>query len=129
MPLPPPPPAIASARTPQGAERESVFDAVRPDVERQLGKPVRFKARRLRIADNWAFVDARMQAPDGGDFSYAGTPRAEDARQGLVSHAYAALLQRDGQSWTIVAQAIGPTDVPWEGWAQLYGAPSSLFAP
>ena len=109
------------------ADRAALLDAARQPVTVALGKPVLFKVERLRSYGRWAFLLAEMQDAGGRPVSYAGTPLADDAAHGAVSKSYAALLRRDGNSWSVVAKAIGPTDVAWADWAKRHRAPSQLF--
>lgn len=108
--------------------RAAVLGAARADAEQALGKPVRFQVRRFTVDGHWAFLFAAMQGPDGRPIDYAGTPKADAAAHGMASKDYAALLSQSGEGWSIVAEAVGPTDVPWETWPQTYGAPKRLFA-
>ena len=70
-----------------------------------------------------------MQEAGGRPVSYAGTPKAGAAAEGLVSDTYVALLRRNSTHWTVLANAVGPTDVAWEKWAMRYRAPAALFVP
>ncbi len=115
-------PAIAPA------DRAAILDAARRPVAEELGRPPLFVVKTLRRDGDWAFLFADMQAAGGKPFDYAGTKKAEAARRGLVSHAYAALLRRQNGRWHVAEAAIGPTDVAWEGWAAKHGAPPSVFA-
>lgn len=107
--------------------RAAILDAARFPVTEALHKRVLFKVERLHAEGGWAFVAAEMREPDGRRVSYAGTPLAGEARQGFLSDNFAALLRRDGARWVVVAQAVGPTDVPWVTWSADHGAPPALF--
>lgn len=107
--------------------RAALLDQARAPAVKALGKPVLFRVKRLRRDGDWAFLLADMEEAGGHPLNFAGTPLAEDARNGAVSRTYAALLHRQGDHWTIAANAVGPTDVAWEGWAGQFGAPSALF--
>jgi hypothetical protein len=113
-------PAPALARAP-------VIAAASAAARQELGKPVRLKLRRFAVQDRWAFLFAALRAPDGAPIDYAGTPKADAAAHGMASKDYAALLSKSDQGWSVVADALGPTDMPWETWPQAYGAPKSLF--
>jgi len=119
--------ALAAPTVEDRAMRTALLDVARKPVSAALGKPVLFKVRQLRSAGRWAFLLADMEERSGAPLSYAGTPRADAAAHGMVSHAYAALLRQEAKGWTVVAHAIGPTDVAWENWSEDYGAPESLF--
>ena len=110
-----------------GAERTAVLEAARAPIAGTLGRPVRFVVDRLERRGDWAFLWARLVDGAGRPVSYAGTPLANAEREGMVSKSAAVLLKRDNGRWTVVDQAIGPTDVAWEGWAARHGAPAELF--
>lgn len=116
------------AETPTGPERRAILDVARGPAEAALRQPVRFLVRALNRTGDWAFLFAAMQRPDGKPVRYDGTPDAEIAREGLKSTGYAALLRRRDGGWHVVAEAVGPTDVPWEDWPARYGAPAAVFA-
>ena len=88
---------------------------------------MQFLVHALNRSDDWAFLFADMRRPDGRPVRYDGTPDAGVARDGLKTTGYAALLRRRGGAWGIVADAVGPTDVPWEDWPARYGAPAAVF--
>ncbi|WP_404335001.1 hypothetical protein AB2M62_14960 [Sphingomonas sp. MMS12-HWE2-04] len=117
----------SAAETITQAERAAILDAARTPVSEALGKPVLFKVDALHHAGDWAFLRAEMQERGGAPVDYAGTSKAEAAREGMVSRVYAALLRRTGGRWKVVECAIGPTDVAWAGWAQHHGAPAAIF--
>jgi hypothetical protein len=118
---------LASTAPISGAERVAILDTARQPVVRQLGKPVKFLVRTLNRDGDWAFLVATMQDAQGRPITYAGTPLASAEAEGMISRDYVALLQRSGGRWRVVDQAVGPTDVAWEGWAVRYGAPAGLF--
>jgi len=118
---------LASTAPVSGAERIAILDTARQPVVRQLAKPVKFLVRTLNRDGDWAFLVATMQDDRGRPISYAGTPLASAEAEGMISKDYVALLQRSGGRWRVVDQAVGPTDVAWEGWPERYGAPVGLF--
>ena len=120
--------AAAAATAPVDAgTRRAILDGARVPVAAKLGKPVLFRVAHLGRSGNWAFLRADMEGPGGKPIDYAGTDLAEAARHGAMSRVYAALLRREGDRWTVVAHAIGPSDVAWEDWATRYGAPAAVF--
>ncbi|MDV3455954.1 hypothetical protein RZN05_03095 [Sphingomonas sp. HF-S4] len=123
--------AVAAASEPGAMidqdARTALIEAARAPAAKELGKAPKFKVDSLRHEDDWAFLLATMQEADGKPFDYRGTPLAEAAGEGFVSRTYAALLRKRGAGWEVVANAIGPSDVAWEGWAKQYGAPAGLF--
>lgn len=119
---------VAVAGEPQGAERAAILDGGHMAVSKALGKPVRFLVKTLKRQGDWAFLVAAMQDPHGRPIDYTGTPKAAAAAAGAASKDYAALLRRrDDAGWTVVTDAVGPTDVIWDGWATEHGVPASLF--
>ena len=107
--------------------RAALLEAARAPATKELGKAPKFRVEQLRHEGEWAFLLATMEEADGKPFDYRGTPLAEAAGQGFVSRTYAALLRRGAGGWEVVAKAIGPSDVAWEGWSKQYGAPAGLF--
>lgn len=120
---------LAAPAVEDPAIRTAILDAARKPASEALGKIVLFKVQALRKSGDWAFLLADMEEGDGRPLSYAGTPRAEAAANGMASRSYAALLKQRGESWTVVDSAVGPTDAPWEGWPRAHGAPEGLFRP
>lgn len=108
--------------------RTAILKAARGPAETDLGRPVRFAVDHLNRQGEWAFLIAKMQDPYGRPIDFAGTPLAEAAANGAVSHSYVALLKNNGRSWTVIVHLVGPTDVGWTNWASEYGAPPALFA-
>lgn len=112
---------------PGSAERKAILDAARAPAEKDLDKPVRFVVDKLNVLDGWAFLSAEMRGDDGQPIRYAGTRYAEAAEQGFKSKRYAALLQREHDTWQVRAFRVGPTDLAWAGWDAEYGAPSKVL--
>lgn len=109
--------------------RRPLLDALRPAIARDLGQPVQFVVAHLRVDGDWAFFMGSVQKPDGGAIDFARTRYREALEEGFFDGPGAmALLQRsrDG-GWRVVEFAVGPTDVPFEGWAQEHGAPAHLL--
>lgn len=122
--------ALASGQANAAADedaRRAVIGAATAATAEALGKPVQLKAERLKLDGDWAFLYADMQDQHGRPISYAGTRLAEAAEHGAASRSLAALLRRVDERWTLVANAIGPTDVVWVDWPRDYGAPAALF--
>ncbi|EFV12229.1 hypothetical protein [Segniliparus rugosus] len=92
-----------------------------------LGKLAKLALKGLHVSDDWAFVYGDIKEPDGRPIDYAGTRFAEAAANGGKSQRYAVLLQKVGNSWTLVDSAIGPTGLAWQDWSSRYGAPSEIF--
>jgi hypothetical protein len=119
--------SVSASQTASGPERSAILNAARRPVTARLRKPVSFKITKLNRDGDWIFLSATMEDGQGKPISYVGTPLADAAAQGMVSHLYVALLQRRQSKWQVVDSAIGPTDVAWENWAQRYGAPAAIF--
>jgi hypothetical protein len=116
-----------NAAQPQGKTRQALLNAARVPVAKVLKKAIRFKISHFEQQDDWAFIMADMQGPNGQPLSYADTPFAEDEAEGGRSKDYVALLHRVKGRWIVVEHAIGPTDVVWEPWVQKHRAPSRIF--
>jgi hypothetical protein len=120
-------PAAAQCYTPQGAERKEILDVLRRPAEANLRPPVEFVIAKFRVCwqgrPSWAFVDARPQRPGGApiDWKAAGYEDCSPTIFGLLRKPSA------GAAWRVVAHAICPTDVTWDGWPDEFGAPRELF--
>ena len=112
---------------PGSAERRQLLDAARATVKQKIGREVQFLVKQVRVGNGWGFLRADMQDGDGRKIDYAGTLLADAAREGYVSPVYVALLRREGDGWSTVADAIGPTDVVWLAWPEKHDAPRELF--
>src|SRR5687768_2333569 len=63
---------------PRGSpERQALMDALREPVQRELGTPVIFQVRELRVLGDWAFADVSPRNPDGTPLDYSDTPMEE----------------------------------------------------
>lgn len=112
---------------PGSAERAAIMDAVRGPVEQELGQPIIFAVKTLRVTNDWVFLHAVPQRPDGSPVDYATTSYGEAQQDGSFDDQVAALLARDGSGWRVVTYAIGFTDVAWDGWDETHGAPAWLW--
>lgn len=119
--------AAPAGADPASTEREAIVHPALADLLAQLGKPAELKIKTVNTAGEWAFVYGTILGPDGVPFDYSGTPFAEAAAHGGKSRTYAGLFRGEGNQWTRVDSAVGPTDVAWEGWAARYGAPAQIF--
>jgi hypothetical protein len=109
------------------AERQAIMDALRAPVRRELGKPVIFEVRTLRVLGTWAFVEAVPRKPDGSPFDYRGTPYQQAIDDGVFDDGMFALLRRERGGWRVLRYAIGPTDVAWISWEEELRAPRAVF--
>lgn len=108
--------------------RRILLDALRPEVERDLGQKLIFVVDLLRVQDGWAFATLAPRTPAGAQIDFSRTRHAERQREGMLDgDTIHALLRWTGGKWKIVTWVIGPTDVAWAGWPEEHGAPQSLF--
>jgi hypothetical protein len=129
--------AVAAASSPALAEgdvtiadraRKELLDALRPAVEQDLGQPVRFVVRKLRVEGGWAFAYVRPQTPDGRPIDFTKTRHAERVEAGVFDgDDLFALLQRKAGRWTVREFVIGPTDVAYAAWPDDYGVSYELI--
>ena len=123
--------AAAQVTTPaQGSPlRAAILDAVRPRVEAEVGKPVEFVVRQMRVLGEWAFVDLPPQRPGGGaiEYVYSRYQAARDA--GAFDNEVVALLRNTPCGWLLYEYSLGATDVAWYGWWRSYPVPEQVFPP
>jgi hypothetical protein len=122
-------PARAEISTPPAgsAQRRAVLDAFRPRIEAEVGPPVVFVVSVLRVAGNWAFVQATPKRSGGVDIDWKRTKFREAFEKDFMSDVVMGLLKYDGARWILVEYVIGPTDVFWENWSRDYRLPRQLF--
>ena len=97
------------AAAPATAQRKAVLDALRPAVEKKLGRNVEFVVQVLRVEGGWAFVmaDPRRKGAKPID-GYRIFGEDFDNMDGLRVDA---VLQLRNGKWRVADHAIGATDV------------------
>ena len=114
----------------------ALLGAARSPLDEAFGERMVLGDIQLARAGEWAFLQARMQAPGGGRPDYAGTDFAERAQAGGMSDLYVALLKHEADAsstpgahaaWRLVDSAIGPGDVAWLTWPRNHGVPPPLL--
>jgi hypothetical protein len=108
-------------------ERTTLLASLRPIVERKLKQKIVFVVNFINVRDTWAFVDGRLQTPDGKVPNWKNTVYAEAAKYGAQSDGFSGLLKRSGTSWKVVTHAIGCTDVCYVDWWKRFKAPKAIF--
>jgi hypothetical protein len=108
-------------------DRRAILDVVRAPVQQTLGINVVFVVKRLAIYGDWAFADLAPRTEAGAKIDYRRTRISRDFHPDLDSDTMLALVRRSGASWTLVEQALLPTDVAWEEWREKYRLPRRLF--
>ena len=102
------------------AERDAILDAIRPRVVRDLGAPVEFVVRTLRVSGNHAFAGLEPQRPGGRRIDPRGTPlgrqllRDEGSLDLFDCCHIEVLLLRTRGVWRVSEIGIGATDVWYE---------------
>jgi hypothetical protein len=116
-----------SVPPPGSGERRAVLDAARVPVEKDLGQPIKFEVKTLRVTPGWAFVHGVPVRPDGRPGDYSKSIYAEDVKDGSFSGEAAVLLAREGAGWRLVTYSVGFGDVVWDTWDEEFGAPAWLW--
>ena len=108
------------------AERKAILDAIRPAIEAQMRGPVEFRVDIMRSDGEWAFVSAKPQRPGGGVIDPETTAFAgqSEVMDGLATYA---LVRFANGRWNHVADIVGPTDVAYERWVDLYRVPKAVI--
>ncbi|MDF0599360.1 hypothetical protein P1J78_01315 [Psychromarinibacter sp. C21-152] len=125
--LPPPPTGGYYTPARGTAERSQIMDAAREVIVPELGQRVIFLVSTLRSDGRWAYLSAEPLQPNGQPLNWLTTPYAADWRADLMSDLVMVLLVREAGGWRAIDYVIGPTDVHWYGWIDLYGLPERLF--
>lgn len=121
-------PAASEAPDPATA-RADVLAASAPIVSATIGLPVSLSPTTVNIQDDWAWVVAQPQTPEGGAIDWSATTFAEDAELGVLDGGGTTyvLLKRENGAWRVLDHVVGPTDVAWINWPTQYGAPAELM--
>lgn len=118
----------ASIYTPErgSAERKAILDSLRPAMEASMRGPVEFVVNEMNVMDGWAFISVSPQRPGGGAIDATKTGFAEDIgfMDGLRTYA---LIRFDNGRWHQVEHHVGPTDVSYQYWIQIYGVSAKLL--
>lgn len=118
----------ASIYTPErgSAERKAILDSLRPAMEAAMRGPVEFVINEMNVMDGWAFISVEPQRPGGAAIDAAKTGFAEDIgfMDGLRTFA---ISRFDDGRWHHVEHHVGPTDVSYQYWTQLYGVSPKLM--
>lgn len=118
----------ASIHTPErgSAERKAILDTLRPAMEAALRGPVEFVVEDINVMDGWAFMSVNPQRPGGAQIDLAETGFVQEIEfmDGLYTFA---LSRFDGERWHHVEHHVGPTDVSYLYWVDLYGVSPKLF--
>lgn len=89
-------------------QRKAILDAIRPQVERELGvRPVEFVVEEIRVGGGWAFVRVMPQRKGGGAIR-----NPDPDMDGVHTEA---VLRLNGGRWTVRELGVGSTDVWWVG--------------
>ena len=108
------------------AEREAILDAIRPAIEAEMRGPVEFQINIMLSDGEWAFVGANPQRPGGGEIDPETTAFAgqSDTMDGLTTYALARFA--NGR-WNHIDDIVGPTDVAYMSWLDLYRVPKAVI--
>lgn len=118
----------ARAPDPTTSEYQAIVGIASKAATAELKQTARLEPSVLNVSGDWAFLFADIVDAHGAPFDYRGSALEAAAAAGGVSRSYAGLLRMKGGEWSMVVQAIGPTDVAWEPWPARYGAPEAVFA-
>lgn len=106
--------------------RAAIMDSIRNPVERELDPPVLLTVTALNVEGTWAFASVKAIRSDG-KMDWSRTRHAQAMASGAMSDSILALLRANGDQWTVVEFALGPTDVPWISWSAKYHIPQKFF--
>jgi hypothetical protein len=108
--------------------RKPLLDALRPEIESDLGQKLIFEVAHLRERNGSAFAVVHPRTPAGKPVDFTKTRYAQRQADGVLDgDSVFALLQYRDDRWQVQEFVVGPTDVAWANWAQDYGAADDLF--
>ncbi len=114
------------------ATRAAIMNSLRANVSPSMGgQAIVFDVSQghFQSDGDWAFLMGNIQLRAGGAPTTRGTAYEELANEGLFDgFRIEALLQRQGDTWTVVEHGVGSTDVWWDGiWRRYAEAPRGIF--
>lgn len=111
------------------ALRKAVLDGLRPSIEADIKQKVIFIVNKIRVSDDWAFVQAVAVQPDSKPIDYRETKYKEQVDQDMFDAATVyALLRKKDNKWEVLTFQIGPTDVCWAEWDKApYNCPRKIL--
>lgn len=101
------------------AERKALMDALRPHAWWNLGEPVQFVIKDLRVSGDRAFAWVEPQRPGGiaiDPFQTPAAQRDEYFTEDLDGLGMQALYWKSGEQWVVLEKSIGATEAWWAGW-------------
>jgi hypothetical protein len=112
-------------------ERDAMAAMLAPAASADIGIPVTFQVTTKRVEGDWGWLVAQPWTPDGAQIDWSQTRYAQRAAAGALDGGGTtyALLRRQNGTWSVIAFAVGPTDVAYADWPQRYGAPASIMTP
>src|SRR5688572_4218911 len=110
-------------------ERDAMVDALSAQAGVEIGLPVTFEVTTKTVEGDWGWLVAQPWTRDGAQIDWSTTRYAQRAADGVLDGGGTtyALLRKQNGTWSVVAFAVGPTDVAYADWPQRYGAPASVM--
>jgi hypothetical protein len=106
--------------------RKTLLDALRPRIEKAFRQKVKFEVRRLRTDGEWAFLDGMALQPNGKPIDLAKTP-FKDEMDAMDGPTVFVLMRKKSGRWSVITEAIGPTDLAWSDWDARFGVPRAVL--
>ena len=95
--------------------RQTLMNALRVPVEKELKKRVIFKINLLNVIGRWAFIRGVPLQPGGTPMDYRGTKYQKEIIDGIFDDQICALLHEKKGRWRVIDYRIGGTDVCFPG--------------
>ncbi len=110
-------------------ERRAILDAIHSDfLDKELhGQPNELVVEWIHASGMYAFVTASVQKKGGGEINWEDSEYATALKQGIFDPPGLWALLIKAETWTVIANDIGPTDVSWEGLWWRWPVPSEIF--
>lgn len=111
--------------------RKQLLDTLRPIVEQEIGAPVLFTVKAMRVSGRFAYFVGESRQANGQPFDFSKTKLKELVDEGLFDGPRtSAYFERANDGvWTVRDWQIGSTDFPDPGWPDDFGGPRALVIP
>ena len=102
--------------------RKTLFNLLRPAVEKSAHQKVLFQVQQIHLLHGWAFLDVVPIKPDQTPLDRKKAHLELDDGNSVV-----ALFHKVDGKWGLVTKILWPTDVSYPEWADRYQAPKQIF--
>ena len=111
----------------KSAERLAILNALSVPVSKELKQKITFSITKLKVKDNWAFIDGLPKNSKGGEPNWKITKYQEFIKNGDFEEGLVALLKKTNGKWRVVTYLMNCHDVCYMEWDKEFKAPKEII--